>query len=260
MPNEVVKIRRSRVVYRVPGFHNFGARKDELEREALRQTMSDPEHPKKLGDALKGSANLLDAALRKANEAVEKNRKQNPAMPAFMDSAMAGMLKQIEETLKDAELDLSELEDKSPDADAEVVLPAARPATDLQLLEILLDDSQRWSDEVQAAVDKFLDDWPALRPKILRAVFEAYRDAYADIRALAGGEPYNKITLPDPTGPEAIEDLFYLDGIHLDEHNRVFALTGYCTWDDEHGLGVRIKNDKVVEVGYADVAYQCPDE
>ncbi|WP_434476059.1 DUF6985 domain-containing protein [Bacillus velezensis] len=49
-----------------------------------------------------------------------------------------------------------------------------------------------------------------------------------------------------------------LDGILF--HMRIFlkdeilGITFNCSWDTENGLGIRLLNEKIIEVGYQDVA------
>jgi len=57
---------------------------------------------------------------------------------------------------------------------------------------------------------------------------------------------------------DQILDMITLDGIVVPYadifEGRDIRMTFNCTWDMENGLGIRLLNEKVVEVGYQDVA------
>jgi hypothetical protein len=63
-----------------------------------------------------------------------------------------------------------------------------------------------------------------------------------------GGHPADKLILPDPTKPAVLEQLFHITDIQLDE-DEALTLGATCTWDDEHGLCIRIEDGKVTGVG-----------
>lgn len=58
--------------------------------------------------------------------------------------------------------------------------------------------------------------------------------------------------------PEQTLEMITLDGILF--HMRIFlkdeilGITFNCSWDTENGLGIRLLNEKIIEVGYQDVA------
>lgn len=55
------------------------------------------------------------------------------------------------------------------------------------------------------------------------------------------------------------QDLISLNSIHIfNEEIDGYTYLGFsfdCSWDEEHGLGVKILKDKVIEVGHSDIAY-----
>jgi hypothetical protein len=46
----------------------------------------------------------------------------------------------------------------------------------------------------------------------------------------------------------------YFQSIHLHKDGSM-GLAGHCTWDEEHGFGVRLKDGKVTDVGEGDIAF-----
>ena len=65
---------------------------------------------------------------------------------------------------------------------------------------------------------------------------------------------------PKAAKPDDLRFLLQLSSVYIhpaDAQGRGdIGLTFHCEWDDEHGIGVRIRDGKVVDVGYSD----CADE
>ena len=66
-------------------------------------------------------------------------------------------------------------------------------------------------------------------------------------------------SMPEVNQPEDFRRLIGLSSIHLmNVHRDGKAYVGYefgCSWDEEHGLGVMMHGDRVVEVGHADKSF-----
>ena len=122
---------------------------------------------------------------------------------------------------------------------------------DLQRLRVLLPEGMRWDPLAEARVDRFLADWPALRPAVLDATFKYYQDFRPEVADFFGDEA--QYVLPEATGPEVVADLFRITAIHLHPDDAI-GLGGPCTWDEEHGYGALIKSG-VVTVGQEDEAF-----
>jgi hypothetical protein len=64
--------------------------------------------------------------------------------------------------------------------------------------------------------------------------------------------------MPELASPEDLRYLISFGSITVHEPNKKgvceLGLSFGCSWEEEHGLGVRLRNNKVVEVGYAEVA------
>ncbi|MGB1252604.1 MAG: DUF6985 domain-containing protein [Candidatus Promineifilaceae bacterium] len=65
--------------------------------------------------------------------------------------------------------------------------------------------------------------------------------------------------MPEVTQHEALTPLIDLQQVHIHPWEKLgvgyVGLQFGCTWDIEHGLGVMMHNDRVVELGGADVAF-----
>jgi hypothetical protein len=255
MAGEVLKIRRSHgdtiIEYRVPDFHNFGDRMEQIQDEYLdvRLQRRDDDTNEQRASAeteLPGLfGKLMSALTSRMEDELRELRESRPDAARQMKKAL-GELEALGETSDDR----SDADDDSPDQDADDELEAPH------VIEIVLSKPLEWNKETQGRVDEFLSKWPSLRSGVRKAFFEAYREQYDDLWAFLGGHPADKIRFPDPTGPEVIENLFRFDLLHLSPDSDAIGFQGTCTWDDEHGVGARFEAGALVEVGQADVAFQ----
>lgn len=101
-------------------------------------------------------------------------------------------------------------------------------------------------------------------PQIMQKIFEYYRMAYPDykIGATIMGDISNEELeefLPTPTTPENLKKFITPLAIHIQGSKSceegTLGIVFDCTWDAEHGLGVLIKDWKVVEVSFAELVY-----
>lgn len=100
-------------------------------------------------------------------------------------------------------------------------------------------------------LDKFLRKTEIEVYKYYQSVCEEYRDAIGDDDAL------DEIA-PIINSKEEINDLvskikIYITDSYDDTRNVGIGME--CTWEDEHGLGVRFENEEVVAVGYYSEVY-----
>lgn len=78
---------------------------------------------------------------------------------------------------------------------------------------------------------------------------------------MAGGISDKELekNLPTPTTPENLKSFITPAIVHIqnrhDCEDGTVAIEFDCTWDIEHGLGVLIKNWKVVEASVAEICY-----
>ena len=99
-----------------------------------------------------------------------------------------------------------------------------------------------------------LENETAVGQAIVQGVFGCYQDEIYD--------PELEEFLPKLESPEGLKRLIrlrelYFEGSPSEEPQGAFARVGWsfgCTWDEEHGLGVRTHKDVVEEVGTDDVA------
>lgn len=101
--------------------------------------------------------------------------------------------------------------------------------------------------------------------KIKLAIFEYYKSAYNDYRS--GIDLANKeITkeqlekfLPTPTTPENPFKNYQIGTIHIQEDKNcklgTIGLEFDCDWDIENGLGIKIENWEIKDIGIAESSY-----
>lgn len=109
----------------------------------------------------------------------------------------------------------------------------------------LVDDFVLFKDKLAANTDIILDS-------IFRYYVQYYRSP------VDGNHPESaELTYPILESREDLKDHIRFQGIHLNFYNvdeqPEIALAFSCTWDEEHGLGVRWVNGRVEEVGTQDI-------
>ena len=110
----------------------------------------------------------------------------------------------------------------------------------------------------------FISKQDILSPDVMKKIFEFYNDSYLDYKkgwtamGNIGKEELEKF-LPRPTTPHALKK--YITPVYVHIQNREECKLGTlgiefdCPWDQENGLGVKIRNWKVVEAGVAETSY-----
>ncbi len=85
--------------------------------------------------------------------------------------------------------------------------------------------------------------------QILEVMFKSYRDELQAIYADAIGPELTEELAPKVDDVTAFEKLLSGPSIHLDD--RGLSVSYECTWDVEHGIGVRFDGAKIGAVGLA---------
>lgn len=104
------------------------------------------------------------------------------------------------------------------------------------------------------AYQEFMKNWPQLQHRILQPILDYYQ-------LTRQGLGYNiefNASYPLVETIEQLLGMITLVGLIVSYgdiyEERDIGLTFDCTWDEENGLGIRLLNEKVMEVGYQDVA------
>ncbi len=85
--------------------------------------------------------------------------------------------------------------------------------------------------------------------QILEAMFKSYRDELQAIYADAVGPEWAGELAPKVDDVTAFEKLLSGPSVYL--HEDAVSVSYECTWDVEHGIGVRLEGAKIVAVGLA---------
>ncbi|WP_291353386.1 hypothetical protein [Desulfosporosinus sp.] len=112
------------------------------------------------------------------------------------------------------------------------------------------------SNEHLVAYQYTVDYQNEIRDRIIEALFKIYSDLHADY----GYEGDEKLEyMPDVEAYEDFKRLIGLSQVHImNVYKDGMAYVGYelnCTWDEEHGLGIMMYKDRIVELGSADTSF-----
>ncbi len=126
-------------------------------------------------------------------------------------------------------------------------------ATEIALM-VKGDQDGKFDEEQYAAYNGLMQNWEQLQQSFLQPILDYYKQKRHELGYdIEFNENYPLI--------EAIDQLLEkitLVGIIVSYagcfEGRDIGITFDCTWDSENGLGLRLVNEKVIEVGYQDVA------
>jgi hypothetical protein len=76
----------------------------------------------------------------------------------------------------------------------------------LQRFRVELPEGMKWGKTSESKVDRFLADWPEIRPHVLEAVFNFYKKIHPEVRRMHDN-PGAPFVLPAPTAPEVVAGL-----------------------------------------------------
>lgn len=237
------------VTIRVPGFANFGERLAELECKAA-QVMKEFMESAEGIEAAIGAISRMGAAQVKAQADLEKKAAAGDELSKLAAEGLAMMNEHFGGL--DLEGMMEGMQVESPVGE----IKEEDFAIDREELVVLLGEESRWDAQAESRLDAFLSSWPARRPAVLERAFVCYREAYEERASELSKEPGAEHLLPPPTTAEAVADLCCIRSIYL-HPGGVVGLGGSCTWDEEHGFGVLLKDNDVLAVGGEDVAFDA---
>jgi hypothetical protein len=174
-------------------------------------------------------------------------------VPESRRQVIEQMMKDINEAEAEAAEEQIDEDDDEVEEDEEED-PEGNFEYDLQQITVSTSPGMKWDSAAEAVVDQFLANWPAVRTAVLEATADYYKALYSEMIDYMGNDPSVEITLPKPDGPAVVADLFRITTLHLREDGGI-GLSGHCTWDDEHGYGVLLKDGKIETVGHASEAF-----
>jgi hypothetical protein len=115
------------------------------------------------------------------------------------------------------------------------------------------DEDGRFDEEQYLAYQALIQNWNQLQQNFLQPILEYYQQSRYELGYdIALNENYPLVETTDQ-----IVDMIELDGIVVPygdiREGRDIGILFKCTWDKENGVGLRLLNEEVVEVGYQDI-------
>lgn len=108
--------------------------------------------------------------------------------------------------------------------------------------------------EQYEAYTSLMQNWEQLQQSFLQIILDYYKQNRHEL----GYDIEFNVNYPLNERIEQLLEMISLVGIIVPYANclegRDIGITFDCTWDTENGLGLRLVNEKVIEVGYQDVA------
>ncbi|CAI8966064.1 DUF2004 domain-containing protein [Brevibacillus sp. IT-7CA2] len=116
------------------------------------------------------------------------------------------------------------------------------------------EEDGKFDEEQYMAYQSFMQNWEHLQQSVLQAILDYYKQKRHELGYdIEYHEDYPLIE----TQEQLLERVVLLEIVvpygDIFE-GRDIGLLFDCTWDEENGLGLRLLNEEVTEVGYQDVA------
>lgn len=116
------------------------------------------------------------------------------------------------------------------------------------------DEDGKFDNEQYLAYQLLMENWEQVQHSLLQPILEYYQEKREELGYdIEFNENYPLVETIDQ-----LIEMITLSSIVVPYgdiyEERDIGILFHCTWDDENGLGIRLLNEKVVEVGYQDVA------
>ncbi|SFK20335.1 hypothetical protein SAMN04488574_1872 [Bacillus sp. 71mf] len=114
------------------------------------------------------------------------------------------------------------------------------------------EEDGKFVEDQYTAYQSLMQNWEDLQPSLLQSILEYYKQERYELGYdIEVNENYPLVETTDQ-----ILEMISLDGIVVSYagifEGQDIGITFNCTWDMENGLGLRLLNEKVTEVGYQD--------
>ncbi|MDW7617924.1 DUF2004 domain-containing protein [Peribacillus simplex] len=123
-------------------------------------------------------------------------------------------------------------------------------------ISLMIDGEEdgKFDEEQYMAYQALMEKWEDLQLSLLQSILDYYKQKRHELGYDIGlNENYPLVETTNQ-----ILEMITLDGIVVPYadifEGRDIGITFNCTWDIENGLGLRLLNEKIIEVGYQDVA------
>lgn len=116
------------------------------------------------------------------------------------------------------------------------------------------EEDGKFDEEQYIAYQSLMNNWEQLQQNFLQPILDYYQQKRHELGYdIEFNESYPLVETSDQ-----LIEMITLDGIVIPYgdifEGRDIGILFNCTWDEENGLGLRLLDEKVTEVGYQDVA------
>ena len=122
-------------------------------------------------------------------------------------------------------------------------------------VEISSADDNSLPDSAKESLAFFLDNYEKYKQILLESIFEYYQDR----RDEYGIDDPNDPDMPEVNDAQEISKMIRLTGMKVRYAKRfgknAFGFFFDCTWDPEEGIGIRVKDFNVEEIGIEGIAF-----
>ncbi len=116
------------------------------------------------------------------------------------------------------------------------------------------EEDGKFDEEQYIAYKSLMQNWEQLQQGFLQAILDYYKQERQEL----GYDIEVNENYPQIESTNQLLEMINLVGIVVPYgdiyEERDIGITFDCTWDIENGLGIRLLNERVAEVGYQDVA------
>ncbi|MFS0554767.1 DUF6985 domain-containing protein [Brevibacillus sp. 179-C9.3 HS] len=115
------------------------------------------------------------------------------------------------------------------------------------------EEDGKFDEEQYMAYQSLMQNWEHLQPSVLQAIFDYYKQKRHELGYdIEFNEDYPFIETQEQLLERIVLHEIVVPYGDIFEGRDIGLLFG-CTWDEENGLGLRLLNEEVTEVGYQDV-------
>lgn len=125
------------------------------------------------------------------------------------------------------------------------------------ILTIYSEEDKDLTDNQKQAFIQFKIHLSKIIQELEYRIFEYYQEIYNDYRAMESNDAQRDKIAPHISSVKELSKLITVTHLHLTydfgDNIRRIGILCECTWEKEHGLGISIQNEKVVEIGFQDI-------
>ena len=122
------------------------------------------------------------------------------------------------------------------------------------MLMIAGDDEGQFEDGQYEAYQALIDKWNEIQETFLEPILECYKQKRKEL----GYDIELNKNYPEIKSTKELLNYITLVGIKVPYADiyggRSIGISFDCSWDEENGLGLRLNNEEVIDVGYQDIA------